>query len=170
MNHYSVAMEGQRRQSFTRFVRKHQHTILEVSSAAFILLFLYTALSKSANIRTTVAVLERTPLFSSFPEFTAWLTVVAEYSITFLLFFSRTRKLGMLSSFVLMSSFTIYILYMKFFVPNLPCTCGGVISKLSWTEHLLFNVLFSVLALGCLLLMRTPSKVKIKDKSVRMSS
>jgi hypothetical protein len=54
--------------------------------------------------------------------------------------------LGLLASFGLMTVFTIYIAYMLLTSSHLPCSCGGVISKLSWKEHLWLNVLLSVLA------------------------
>jgi len=25
---------------------------------------------------------------------------------------------------------------------NLPCSCGGVIQQLSWTQHIVFNLIF----------------------------
>jgi hypothetical protein len=33
------------------------------------------------------------------------------------------------------------------FYTKLPCTCGGVISKMSWPQHVLFNSGFMILAI-----------------------
>jgi hypothetical protein len=32
------------------------------------------------------------------------------------------------------------------FDKNLPCSCGGIISKLSWKQHIIFNLFFIVLS------------------------
>jgi len=43
---------------------------------------------------------------------------------------------------------------MKAFVEKLPCSCGGVIAKLSWNQHLLLNLGFVLLALGAIALLK----------------
>jgi hypothetical protein len=131
---------------------KKRKIAVEIISSLFILLFLYTALSKSFQIQNTINVLKKTPFFTSFPEVTAWSIVVIEYIIAALLFLPQTWKVGMVSSFVLMVGFTLYIGYMKAFISNLPCSCGGVISKMTWNQHLIFNIFFTVLALLGILL------------------
>lgn len=127
--------------------------IVEVISAVFILLFLYTALSKTMSIGPTVDVLKFTPFMKTFPVEMAWGVVVIEYLVAGLLFFPRTRKIGLYSSLFLMLGFIGYITWMKIVVPNLPCSCGGVISKLTWNQHLVLNIGFVLLAVSGILLM-----------------
>lgn len=130
-----------------RSLRLKSTTIVEIVSALFILLFLYTAINKSFSIGNTLSVLKKTPFFKQAPELIGWSVVVAEYVATILLLIPKTKKLGLYLSLGLMSSFIIYIVAMMIFVPDLPCTCGGVISKMSWTQHLVFNIFFVILAL-----------------------
>jgi putative oxidoreductase len=138
-------------------------TIIEIIAALFILLFLYTALNKSFQISSTVDVLKKTPIFSGIAETTAWSVVIIEYIVAFLLFLPSVRKAGLYGSLLLMSGFTIYIIYMKVFVPNLPCSCGGVISAMTWNQHLLFNIFCTLLALtGILLSSRHYQKLNTK--------
>jgi len=33
------------------------------------------------------------------------------------------------------------------FAPKLPCSCGGVIQKMTWGQHVIFNLFFTLLAL-----------------------
>jgi hypothetical protein len=47
---------------------------------------------------------------------------------------------------VMMIIFTIYILAIIRFSKHLPCSCGGIISELSWKEHLFLNVFLILLA------------------------
>ena len=118
----------------------------EIISAFFILLFVYTATSKLLSHQTFVINLKKSPLIAFASGFLSWAIPSIEIIIAVLLFFPRFRRLGLLASFGLMTVFTIYIAYMLLTSSHLPCSCGGVISKLSWKEHLWLNVLFSVLA------------------------
>lgn len=137
--------------------------IVEIISALFILLFFYTALSKSFEINNTVYVLERTPLFSSLAVPGAWTIVITEYIVAILLFFPRTKKAGLYGSLLLMGGFTLYIVYMMLVIPDLPCTCGGVISKMTWSQHLIFNIFFTLLALTGILLLRKKTYKKEEE-------
>jgi len=154
MDQTSITRRLPKRVSFVDIIQKKRSLIIDTTSALFILLFLYTALTKTIQIGSTVRVLDKTPFFQGFPEITAWTVVITEYIIVALLFFPRTKKLGLLTSLILMGLFTFYITYMKIFVPNLPCTCGGAITKLTWNQHLAFNLVFIVLALNGILLNR----------------
>ena len=152
MNNVTIAAELKTGRDVTAAARRKK--IIEGISALYILLFLYTALSKTLWIGPTVDVLKFTPFFKAMPFTTAWSVVVAEYVVAVLLFFSRTRKIGLYISLALMMGFTAYILWMMNVAPNLPCTCGGVIASMNWTQHLVFNIGFIILALSGIMLMR----------------
>ena len=143
-----------KRNGIGRFVVERRSTIVEVISALFILLFLYTAISKSLDINRTVAVVQRNPLLLNHAESVSWAVVIIEYIVSILLFLPKTRKSGLYISLSLMLIFIGYILYMMTFVPNLPCSCGGVISKMSWKQHLFFNIFFAGLAFSGIRLSR----------------
>ncbi|MGC4036068.1 MAG: MauE/DoxX family redox-associated membrane protein [Chitinophagaceae bacterium] len=134
-----------------------------------IILFLYTALSKFFTFNSFKANLTVSPLISSTAVLLAWLIPLSEVIVTILLFVSRTRLVGMFASLVLLFLFTFYLLYIVVFHANhLPCTCGGVISKMSWKQHILFNSACIVLVMlaiiselyNKLLLQQTGSKLK----------
>jgi len=133
-------------------------TIVEIIASLLILLFLYTAISKSFQIANTLYVLDKTPILSRFSETIAWTIVSAEYVLSVLLFIPRTRKFGLYGSLILLVFFTIYIGYMMAFIPKLPCSCGGVISQMTWRQHLVFNICFILLALVGILLARRQAK------------
>jgi putative oxidoreductase len=138
-------------------------SVIEIIAALFILLFLYTALNKSFQISSTTDVLKKTPILSGIAGSTAWSVVIAEYIIAALLFLPRTRRTGLYASLILMTGFTAYVGYMMVFVPDLPCSCGGVISKMTWGQHLIFNLVFVLLALTGILLQRNRLKEDPKD-------
>ena len=120
---------------------------MEVLAALFILLFTYTAISKIIEHKLFVNALYHSPLLSRFNQPISFAIPGIELITSILLFNPAFRKTGFTVSFILMAIFTCYVAYMILFEPNLPCSCGGVIAKLTWMQHLIFNILFSLLAL-----------------------
>ena len=119
-------------------------------SCLLIFLFTYTAVSKLADYSKFKAVLGESPLIHKGAGTIAWLLPATELIVVLLLFFERTRKAGLYTSLLLLVLFTLYLLYMILFVADLPCSCGGVLSKMSWQQHAWFNLFFigvNVLAL-----------------------
>jgi hypothetical protein len=125
---------------------KLQSTLIEIISALLILLFVYTGISKLNEHSTFRAVLSNSPIIKSNANLLSWGLPVAELFTAFLLFVHPTRKWGVLISLVLMIIFTCYISYVILFAANLPCSCGGVLKQLTWSQHLLFNIMFTGLA------------------------
>lgn len=144
------------------FIQSRRQTIVEIISALFILLFLYTAINKSMNIQSTARVLAKSPFFPAYSLIIAWTVVIMEYVVAAMLFFHKTRKAGLYLSFWLMAGFTAYIAYMKAFVPDLPCSCGGVISGMTWNQHLVFNIFFTLLALAGIYLTKANGRRQLK--------
>ena len=117
----------------------------EIISALFILLFVYTATSKLLAHETFIISLEKSPL--SFASDTiSWFVPAIELLISALLLLPRYRKEGLAASFILMILFTLYIAYMLLTSSHLPCSCGGVINKLSWQGHLWLNIFLTMLS------------------------
>jgi hypothetical protein len=46
-----------------------------------------------------------------------------------------------------MTLFTIYIFILTHYSEYVPCSCGGVLQKMSWNQHQIFNMVFTGLAL-----------------------
>lgn len=134
--------------------------VCELIVGLLILLFVYTATSKFLEFSSFRYVLSGSPLIGSMAPVVAWAIPALEYAICLLLFFPLTRYWGLLASFVLMLLFTGYIGYMLAFSPQLPCSCGGVIRQLSWKQHLVFNIFFTLLALVGIWLYRKPFQPK----------
>ncbi len=120
--------------------------LTEIIAGLFILLFLYTALSKLSEFALFKHFLFSSPLIGKKAAIVAWVVPASEIIVSLLLFLPATRRLGLYASFILMLVFTLYLAYMIIFVPKLPCSCGGVISQLSWQQHLIFNVIFTILS------------------------
>lgn len=123
-----------------------RNTIVEVITSSLILLFLYTALSKFLEFEKFKYVLAKSPSLERYHVTIAWGIPISELVIVSLLVIPRLRKIGLWSSFGLLLAFTVYISYMLLSESKLPCSCGGVIDRLTWPQHLMFNIGFTVLS------------------------
>jgi hypothetical protein len=134
---------------------------IEIISGLLILLFLYTGLSKLLEHDKFLYNLGKSPLLSSFSGFIAIALPIGEIILATLLLFKKTQLKGLYVSLGLLSLFTVYLIYMVNFTEHLPCSCGGVISKMSWKQHIFFNLFFVLLsAVGIWLL----KKQKIDER------
>jgi hypothetical protein len=120
--------------------------VLQLICSLFIFLFVYTALSKFYAFDRFVNFLGKSPLIGSSKYVAAWSIPSAELTVSLLLLLPSTRRIGVYCAFVLMSLFTAYVGYMILFVPHLPCSCGGIIQKLTWQQHLVLNLVLTGIA------------------------
>ncbi|PTT04260.1 hypothetical protein DBR11_00055 [Pedobacter sp. HMWF019] len=130
---------------------------IDVISYAIILLFVYAALSKLFMYNIYVYDLNRSPFIAPYASLLSLTLPVTELSIAALLLFERTRLYGLYGATILMILFTIYVGAILGFVPNKdkPCTCGGLIRELTWPQHFIFNIFYTVLAASGIWLQRS---------------
>jgi hypothetical protein len=121
-------------------------TILDAIVFLLILLFVYAAVFKLLDyesFKLNISVSIGNSLSGAF----ALGIPLLELSIACLLFTSRFRIVGLYASSILMLGFTFYIgYYVLFNVTQRPCACGGVLTSMGWTDHLIFNLSFTILA------------------------
>lgn len=86
------------------------------------------------------------PVLEAAPETVARIIIGAEAIAVMLLLIPLTRWYGLILAALLMSLFTAYIAYMLITASALPCSCGGIISKLGWKEHLWLNIILFIIA------------------------
>jgi uncharacterized membrane protein YphA (DoxX/SURF4 family) len=134
--------------------------ILEIVSCLLVTLFTYAAISKLLDYNIFRFQLERSPFISKYSQGIAWFIPSVELVATLLLIIRQTRLLGFYLSFLLMLLFTGYIYAILHFSYEIPCSCGGVLSLMSWKQHFIFNVTFSIIALTGIMIQAKPSEVK----------
>jgi hypothetical protein len=132
-----------------------RQVVLESISALLIMLFLYASISKFLDFQRFIGEMNNQPLPNSWTPFLVWTVPSLEIAISLALIFERTRMVGLIASLVLMTLFTIYsaVILLHFF-DYVPCSCGGVIRKLSWPQHLVFNLFFVALSVIGIILQR----------------
>jgi uncharacterized membrane protein YphA (DoxX/SURF4 family) len=124
-----------------------RNVVVEVICLLYILLFVYAAVNKLLDFENFSVQLGQSPILGSYSEFIVWLVPLSEIIVAVLLSFSKLRRIGLLFSYTLMVMFTTYIYIILNYSSFVPCSCGGVLEKMSWSQHLIFNVVFIILAL-----------------------
>ena len=122
-------------------------TVVEIISSLLVLLFVYTALSKLLDYSTFKSQLSKSPFITEFASTTAWALPAGELLVGLALYFGRTRMLGLYASLFLLTMFTAYIYAMLNFSYYIPCSCGGVLSKMTWGQHMWFNIFFILISI-----------------------
>jgi putative oxidoreductase len=136
--------------------------VIEVLSSLLILLFVYASISKWLDFKTFIGQMNNQPFPNWMTPALVWTIPVLEIIISVLLMFDKTQLIGFWTSLVLMLLFTIYaVLILAKVFGRVPCSCGGVIDKLTWEQHLLFNLFFVGVALTGIILKRKKSKAFI---------
>lgn len=133
------------------FGQKTKELVIDTAAYLFILLFLYTAYAKFSDLEAFEKTLSGLALVGGAAPFISWAIPTAETAVAGLLIVPRLRMAGLKASLVLMILFTAYLVYIVLTASSLPCNCGGVISSLSWNEHIFFNAGFIALAAVVLL-------------------
>lgn len=111
-----------------------------------IVLFSYTASAKLLDQAVFASVLSQSPYLRPYADLLSWMVPLVEIFIIALLILPRFRWAGLVSSFILLAAFTVYIALMLLFSPHLPCMCGGIISAMSWELHLITNLVLAALS------------------------
>jgi hypothetical protein len=122
-------------------------TIVEIIALLFVILFLYTGISKLMEYTVFKEQIATSPLLAPISSWIAKVLPAIEIIVSVILFIPRTRLKGLYTSFVLMILFTGYIIAILTLNEHIPCSCGGVIEQLSWKGHIVFNSAFIILSL-----------------------
>lgn len=120
---------------------------IEIICILYILLFVYAALSKLLDFENFQIQIGQSPLLNPFAGEISWTIPIVEIILAILLGIPQFRKAGLFSSLALMVFFTFYIYAVLNFSSFVPCSCGGILEKLGWKEHLIFNCFFIGLAI-----------------------
>lgn len=135
---------------------KFKFLVVKAISFIIIAIFIYTATSKLLDFEQFRIQLGQSPLLSSFADFVSIAIILLEFLLSFTLIFHFTRSIGLLLSYGLLTMFTTYIFIILKYSDYIPCSCGGVIEKLSWEEHLLFNLGVIILCAWGFILSKDP--------------
>ncbi|NQX56894.1 hypothetical protein HQN86_24970 [Pedobacter panaciterrae] len=124
---------------------KVRETLVEIISALFIILFAYAALTKIEDFEKFRIELGKSPILSLFAKYVAVGIPLIELVIAALLALKKMQYYALYLSFSLMVVFSVYIIVILKFGTYIPCSCGGILQNLTWSQHLFFNIGFVIL-------------------------
>jgi hypothetical protein len=127
-------------------------TLIEIICAFLIILFVYTGINKIMDYEKFKFEMGRSPFIQNISKVIAITLPPGELLVALLLIINKTKLTGLYISFFLMSLFTGYIWLMLNYAYDLPCSCGGILAKMSWEDHLCFNAGFTILAAVAIIL------------------
>ncbi|TXD81187.1 hypothetical protein ESY86_18615 [Subsaximicrobium wynnwilliamsii] len=131
--------------------------IPKIACILFSILFIYAGTSKLLDFQNFKTQLGQSPILTAYAEYVSWGIPSIEFILAGLLLFTKQILLGLYASYALMVMFTAYIIIILNFSDYIPCSCGGVLESLGWTEHLIFNSGFVVLAILSILILKRDS-------------
>ena len=136
---------------------KLQTVFLEIVCILYIVLFTYAAISKLIDFENFQTQLGQSPLLSTYAHYISFLVIFVELGLVLALSLRVSRIQALYLSVGLMTIFTTYIILILNFSSFIPCSCGGILEKLGWTEHLIFNLFFIVIG-SCSLVLHNSIK------------
>lgn len=136
-----------------------KRTIVDVICYLFVLLFLYAATSKLVEYDKFQLQISKSPIITDYAQILVWMVPSLEIIISIMLLIERTRMAGLFAALGLMCLFTAYIYAILNYSDSIPCSCGGVLQKMTWDQHLIFNAAFVLFGIVGIIL-----HTKVTDK------
>jgi len=131
--------------------------IYKVLRAVMILFWVYVGIEKLWQLSAFQIALQQQPIISILAPILFWLLPILEISIGALLGFPsrRLQHWGWKVSTIMITLFSIYIaLGVLDVYDKKPCMCTSFLSNISWTTHLIFNLVILGLSIAGLVLNR----------------
>ena len=115
----------------------------EILVAILVILFVYTPASKLMKFHEYQLAMDAQPITAALRTFVLYAVPISEILAVILMAIPKFRKVGLYVTLGLLLTFTGYITLIQMnYYGRIPCSCGGVIKSLSWTQHLYFNLTF----------------------------
>ncbi len=121
--------------------------IIEIIAILFVVLFLYTAISKISDYTIFKENLQTSEIIGPLAFLIAPLLLFIEALIPIFLLVPRWRLKGLYFSTVIMSLFTTYLILNNLSTESFPCSCGGIIGNLSVPQHIAVNCTYILLGI-----------------------
>lgn len=149
-----------------KWIQRKRGIIVEVICFLFILLFVYAAVSKLLDFEKFRIQLGQSPMLTDFASLVAFGVPTLEILLAITLSINKFRTIALYAGLGLMTAFSAYIAVILNFSDFIPCSCGGILERLGWTEHLIFNIVFILLAMIAIVL---NDNVQMEKSKLRMN-
>lgn len=149
------------------FILMKRNTAIEILCYLLIFLFVYASVSKLSDYRVFQIQLSKSPFITSLAGILSLAVPSVELIAAVLLSIAGLRLMGFYLSLFLLSLFTSYLLAMLSFSYYIPCSCGGVISGLTWKQHILFNLFFVAVSIVGIILQSINSRSSFNNSKTK---
>lgn len=126
--------------------------LFDCIAALYILIFVYAALSKFHDFEKFRIDVGKSPLLNSNVGLVTVSIPLIELIVAVMLATKRFQYFAMNVAFCLMVIFSSYIIVILKFSSYIPCSCGGILQNMTWTQHLIFNITVTTLAVLAILI------------------
>lgn len=150
-------------------MKNFRHIFILFTIYFHVLLFTYASFSKLLDFENFQIQLAQSPLLSAYAGIISYSVIITELLLSLLLCISKSRLIALYSSLYLMIGFSVYIYLILNFSDFIPCSCGGILEKLGWTEHLIFNIFCDIILLISIYLLEKTNNRKIINTFVATS-
>lgn len=148
---------------------KIQNVLLELICLLYVLLFVYAAVNKFLDFENFQVQLGQSPMLRSYVKLISYGVPITELLLSALLLIHNTRQIGLYGAFVLMTLFSAYLFILLTYSDYIPCSCGGILEKLGWKEHLIFNVVFVLISIVGIRIHGMRKNISTKIQSVKLT-
>lgn len=134
---------------------KTDNFISSLLCGLLVLLFVYTGFAKLLDLEES----RDQMLNQVFPKpvalFLLWTVPIGELSVALLIYIPKTRIVGLWAHFIIMTLFTLYVLFALLGVyDRVPCNCGGIFNTMGWITHLIVNIAFMFIGAAAIYLVK----------------
>lgn len=120
--------------------------LLEIICFMVSVVFIYAGMAKLIENETFLIQLDKSPLLPDQSlKFISLFFPILEIFTGIGLFFKRYQKNSLYLSLFLFALFTLYLIILNLFFIDVPCSCGGILGKMSYLTHIIFNLSFVLL-------------------------
>ena len=145
LNHFNGRGDGSEKTNRLGFL------LTDICSLMFVLLFVYAAISKLSDFEKFKNQIGKSPILYPFISFVSIGIPCGELLLAVLLSIRKYQLFALYSSFTLMCLFSVYIVSILHFATYIPCSCGGVLQNMTWSQHLVFNFMYLTIAIAAIL-------------------
>ena len=111
------------------------------------IMFVYAGIFKIADTKLFASQMSESPLIpQSIIPFLSIGLPVFELILAFSLTFEKYNSVSLILSFITMLFFSFYLIMLVSLYEKVPCACGGILGKLGYTEHIIFNLFFLLIS------------------------
>ncbi|OMP80356.1 MauE/DoxX family redox-associated membrane protein [[Flexibacter] sp. ATCC 35208] len=135
--------------------------LIEIIASLLVILFLYTGLNKLIEHATFRHQLSISPwsLLAAWSGVVSWALPIGEVLLAAMLLITAFRMTAFIASAILFAGFLVYLGILLSSGANLPCTCGGIISSMSWNAHVWFDAAFLLLCIAGIYLLNNTYRI-----------